>query len=196
MTVVGNFPHAARGQLLRFAGHWDTHAKHGTQLKAIRHDEVVPQSPDAIAAYLSSVIPGNNHSVRAVHGCLIVDQGIHPVTCASMHAHQPAGLFRFFAFDLIARCHGIRMLTFEGFAGVGPFYACSMVEQYGNSILTVLDSSSAAAKLAKCRGIGSKFAAMIKQHWDESRGVRLQPSVLIICLDGHKHSCYITPISP
>ncbi|CAL8469331.1 g8872 [Coccomyxa elongata] len=54
VTVVGNFPHADKGQLLRFAGHWDQHAKHGTQLKAIAFEEVVPQSTDAIAAYLSS----------------------------------------------------------------------------------------------------------------------------------------------
>jgi hypothetical protein len=60
VTVVGNFPHADKGQLLRFAGHWDVHARHGTQLKAIAFEEVVPQSSDAIAAYLSSVIPGVN----------------------------------------------------------------------------------------------------------------------------------------
>ncbi|BDA44925.1 probable recBCD enzyme subunit RecD at C-terminar half [Coccomyxa sp. Obi] len=58
VTVVGNFPHADKGQLLRFAGHWDQHAKHGTQLKAIAFEEVVPQSTDAIAAYLSSVLSG------------------------------------------------------------------------------------------------------------------------------------------
>lgn len=64
MTVVGIFPHADKGQLLRFAGHWDQHAKHGTQLKAIAFEEVVPQSTDAIAAYLSSVLPGKDTSAH------------------------------------------------------------------------------------------------------------------------------------
>lgn len=45
-----------------------------------------------------------------------------------------------------------------------------MVEQYGTSILSILDSPSAATKLAKCRGIGSVNASTIKKDWDESRG--------------------------
>ncbi len=73
MTVVGNFPHADKGQLLRFAGHWDQHAKHGTQLKAIAFEEVVPQSTDAIAAYLASVLSGKGTSahLRSHTICLI-----------------------------------------------------------------------------------------------------------------------------
>jgi hypothetical protein len=60
-------------------------------------------------------------------------------------------------------------------AGVGPVFAQSMVKTYGTSILNVLDSPSAASKLTSCHGIGSKFALMIKQHWDESRGTCLLP---------------------
>lgn len=55
-------------------------------------------------------------------------------------------------------------------SGVGPVTARNMVEQYGTSILSILDSPSAATKLAKCRGIGSVIASTIKKDWDESRG--------------------------
>ena len=58
VNVVGHFPHAARGQLLRFAGHWVVHPKHGPQLSATTFEEVVPQSKEAIAAYLSSTVEG------------------------------------------------------------------------------------------------------------------------------------------
>lgn len=58
VTVVGHFPHAARGQLLRFVGHWVVHPTHGPQLSASAFEEVVPQSVEAIAAYLSSTVEG------------------------------------------------------------------------------------------------------------------------------------------
>lgn len=58
VTVVGHFPDAARGQLLRFAGHWVVHPTHGPQLSASAFEEVVPQSKEAIIAYLSSTIEG------------------------------------------------------------------------------------------------------------------------------------------
>lgn len=62
-------------------------------------------------------------------------------------------------------------------SGVGPVIARSMVKTYGTSILEVLDSPSAASKLTSCHLISSKFALLIKQHWDESRGIR-SPSFL------------------
>ena len=73
MNVVGHFPHAARGQLLRFAGHWVVHPKHGPQLSATTFEEVVPQSKEAIAAYLSSTVEGGSlrppsSSVHPKHG--------------------------------------------------------------------------------------------------------------------------------
>ncbi len=85
MTVVGTFPHADRGQLLRFAGHWDVHAKHGTQLKAIAFEEVVPQSPDAIAAYLSSVIPGKKTCVFLKLHCTPHDSCLCESLCAMLN---------------------------------------------------------------------------------------------------------------
>ena len=58
ITVVGTFPDVNKGSQLRCAGHWEVHKTHGLRLKAINFEEVVPDSPDAIAAYLSSVIDG------------------------------------------------------------------------------------------------------------------------------------------
>lgn len=58
VTVVGNLPHAAKGQQLRFVGDWVLHPKHSWQLKATAYEEVVPRSPQAVAAYLASTIDG------------------------------------------------------------------------------------------------------------------------------------------
>lgn len=58
VTVVGNLPHAVKGQQLRFVGDWMQHLKHGWQLKATAFEEVVPRSPQAVAAYLASTIDG------------------------------------------------------------------------------------------------------------------------------------------
>jgi hypothetical protein len=70
VTVVGTFPDANKGQQLRCAGHWEVHKTHGLRLKATTFEEVVPDSPDAIAAYLSSVIegliPAHCHCTQAV----------------------------------------------------------------------------------------------------------------------------------
>ena len=58
VTVVGDLPHAMKGQQLRFVGDWVLHPKHSWQLKATAYEEVVPQSPQAVAAYLASTIEG------------------------------------------------------------------------------------------------------------------------------------------
>ena len=58
VTVVGNLLHAAKGQQLRFVGDWVLHPKHSWQLKATAYEEVVPRSPQAVAAYLASTIDG------------------------------------------------------------------------------------------------------------------------------------------
>ena len=61
VTVVGDLPHAVKGQQLRFVGDWVLHPKHSWQLKATAYEEVVPQSPQAVAAYLASTIEGRGH---------------------------------------------------------------------------------------------------------------------------------------
>ncbi len=58
VTVVGDLPHAVKGQQLRFVGDWMLHPKHSWQLKATAYEEVVPQSRQAVAAYLASTIKG------------------------------------------------------------------------------------------------------------------------------------------
>ena len=63
VTVVGDLPHAAKGQQLRFVGDWVLHPKHSWQLKATAYEEVVPQSPQAVAAYLASTIEGEGRLV-------------------------------------------------------------------------------------------------------------------------------------
>ena len=60
VTVVGDLPHAVKGQQLRFVGDWMLHPKHSWQLKATAYEEVVPQSPAAVAAYLASTIKGED----------------------------------------------------------------------------------------------------------------------------------------
>ncbi len=56
--MVGNLPHAVKGQQLRFVGDWVLHPRHSWQLKATAFEEVVPRSPQAVAAYLASTIDG------------------------------------------------------------------------------------------------------------------------------------------
>ena len=63
VTVVGDLPHAVKGQQLRFVGDWMLHPKHSWQLKATAYEEVVPQSPQAVAAYLASTIEGEGPRV-------------------------------------------------------------------------------------------------------------------------------------
>ena len=58
--MVGNLPHPVKGQQLRFVGDWVLHPKHGWQLKATAFEEVVPRSPQAVAAYLASTIDGES----------------------------------------------------------------------------------------------------------------------------------------
>lgn len=60
--------------------------------------------------------------------------------------------------------------------GVGPVTAGHMVEEYGDAILDVLDSSDAVQKLAKVKGIGSKTASKIKNEWEKRRGAVLLPA--------------------
>ncbi|KAK9822626.1 hypothetical protein WJX81_000268 [Elliptochloris bilobata] len=59
VTVVGALPHAAVGQMLRFAGAWHSHDKFGVQLVAARCEEIAPRSHEALSAYLAgSALPG------------------------------------------------------------------------------------------------------------------------------------------
>ena len=70
VTVVGDLPHAVKGQQLRFVGDWMLHPKHSWQLKATAYEEVVPQSPQAVAAYLASTIEGEGLRVICLLGYL------------------------------------------------------------------------------------------------------------------------------
>ena len=72
VTVVGDLPHAVKGQQLRFVGDWMLHPKHSWQLKATAYEEVVPQSPQAVAAYLASTIEGEGFRVI----CLLKHSGL------------------------------------------------------------------------------------------------------------------------
>ena len=191
VNVVGLFPHAAKGQLLRCAGHWVVHPKHGPQLNATAFEEVVPQSKEAIAAYLSSSVEGassqrppilcsqHNYRCTAQHCCCVVIterllcsalKGISSITSADDKRlscpHAVVPLEHTVALD--EESGALR-------AGVGPVMAQEMVTTLGTSVLDVLDSPSAVAILQKCNGIGQLTAEKIKKNWDESRGCERPP---------------------
>lgn len=49
-----------RGSSCALWGDWVLHPKHSWQLKATAYEEVVPRSPQAVAAYLASTIDGEH----------------------------------------------------------------------------------------------------------------------------------------
>ncbi|HHY47998.1 MAG TPA: ATP-dependent RecD-like DNA helicase [Firmicutes bacterium] len=54
MTVVGVFPAVMQGETRDFEGEWVTHPQYGRQFKARTSTPVVPETADAIEAYLGS----------------------------------------------------------------------------------------------------------------------------------------------
>lgn len=62
--------------------------------------------------------------------------------------------------------------------GVGPSKARQMVDEFGERILSILNSSAPAAEmqLMKLKGIGKITAARMKASWDKSKSRRAPPS--------------------
>jgi exodeoxyribonuclease V alpha subunit len=54
VTVVGNLPELSPGEHLRLEGHWDKHAKHGSQFKAEVCEQTLPATVSGIQSYLGS----------------------------------------------------------------------------------------------------------------------------------------------
>lgn len=56
--------------------------------------------------------------------------------------------------------------------GVGPKTAQQLVDEYGDTILEVLDSQDAVSKLCKIKRLGRSRARQIKESWDSVAGAR------------------------
>lgn len=61
--------------------------------------------------------------------------------------------------------------------GIGPVYAKKLVDKFGEEIFEIIDNRS--ALLEKVEGIGAKRRLLIKNSWQEARGIRAIMSFLM-----------------
>ena len=161
VTVVGNLPHAAKGQQLRFVGDWVLHPKHSWQLKATAYEEVVPRSPQAVAAYLASTIDGE------LPLCLVREEEASLTHAAVMCALVASATMLTTSVPKTTTHH---LINTSHSAGVGSATATKLVDAFGTNVLGLMDSDDCVRALSGVDNIGRTRAANIKQLWDASRG--------------------------
>ena len=146
VTVVGNLPALAPGEVLKLKGEWNTHPKFGEQFKIVHYQTAVPASAYGIRKYLGSGLIKGIGPVMAARIVKkfgsrtldIIEDDIKKLEQVEGISHKRISMIHT---AWIEQKEIRDVMLFLQSHGVGPGYATKIFKRYGNGSIQVVTAN-------------------------------------------------------